>query len=174
MVDPRGFEPLASATRLPSPGTGGQARLPSPLDLSRIELLSPQCECGVLPLYYRPKGHGGQARLPSPGTGGQVRMLRSTNCPLAIAYAQALAGESYGPLKYLNSDGAGERSRTSTGFLPPGPKPGAYANFATPAIFKKNFFHQVLNLARLPAVGRYANFACPAPRRGCGATPALN
>ena len=24
------------------------------MDLSRIELLSPQCECDVLPLYYRP------------------------------------------------------------------------------------------------------------------------
>jgi hypothetical protein len=28
------------------------------MDLGRIELPPPQCECGVLPLYYRPIGHG--------------------------------------------------------------------------------------------------------------------
>jgi hypothetical protein len=42
--------------------TGSMALLPKPLDLSRIELLSPQCECGVLPLYYRPKGLGRRTR----------------------------------------------------------------------------------------------------------------
>jgi hypothetical protein len=45
--------PYASATRLPKP-----------LDLGRIGLPPPQCECGVIPLYYRPNGLGGQVRMP--------------------------------------------------------------------------------------------------------------
>lgn len=28
------------------------------VDLRGIEPLPPQCECGVIPLYYRPKGEG--------------------------------------------------------------------------------------------------------------------
>ncbi len=32
------------------------------LDLARIELASPQCECGVLPLYYKPATSAGRMR----------------------------------------------------------------------------------------------------------------
>ena len=49
-----------------SPGVEPGPRQPAPLDiyvdLGRIELPSPQCECGVLPLYYKPKGEGRMPR----------------------------------------------------------------------------------------------------------------
>ena len=32
------------------------------VDLRGIEPLPPQCECGVIPLYYRPKGEGRMPR----------------------------------------------------------------------------------------------------------------
>lgn len=34
-----------------------QSEKSSCVDLDRIELSSPQCECGVLPLYYRPENN---------------------------------------------------------------------------------------------------------------------
>ena len=48
------FCPPLPASNLPLGERGGDAGRVFDMDLTRIELVSPQCECGVLPLYYRP------------------------------------------------------------------------------------------------------------------------
>ena len=48
----------SSLVEIPGIEPGLQQPAPSLLcfvDLARIELAPPQCECGILPLYYKPK-----------------------------------------------------------------------------------------------------------------------